>query len=73
MPSGSCMDVDGDFLNMFDFTVLCTYLKGDIGQIRKAILLGSAIPLIMFVSWDAVIFCIAPMSGNEDPLAFLIR
>lgn len=53
--------------------VLGTYLKGDIGQIRKAILLGSAIPLIMFVSWDAVIFCIAPMSGNEDPLAFLIR
>lgn len=53
--------------------VLCTYLKGDIYRIRLAVLLGSVVPLIMFICWDAVILCIAPISGTEDPLDFLTR
>lgn len=53
--------------------VLCMYLKGDIHRIRQAVLLGSAVPMVMFVSWDAVILCIAPISGNEDPLDLLTR
>eukprot|EP00250_Pteridium_aquilinum_P034014 c6872_g1_i1 orf=198-1904(+) len=53
--------------------VLCTYLKGDLHRIRLSVLLGSAVSLAMFVCWDAVILCITPVSGDEDPLEFLIR
>ncbi|KAI5062179.1 hypothetical protein GOP47_0023219 [Adiantum capillus-veneris] len=53
--------------------VLFTYLNGDIHRIRQAVLLGSAVPVAMFLLWDVIILCIAPISGNEDPLVFLTR
>lgn len=35
--------------------VVVTQLEGDIPKIRKSIIIGSAIPLIMFLAWNAVI------------------
>lgn len=35
--------------------VLCTNLEGNLPEVRTAIVLGTAIPLVMFLVWDAVI------------------
>jgi amino acid permease len=35
--------------------VLCTDLEGDLPRVRTAIVLGTAIPLGLFLVWDAVI------------------
>lgn len=36
-------------------TVVTTQLEGDVNKIRQSIFVGSAIPLIMFLTWNAVI------------------
>ncbi|KAK1678176.1 hypothetical protein QYE76_039024 [Lolium multiflorum] len=52
--------------------VLCTNLEGDLSKVRKAIVLGTAIPLALFLIWDAVILGTIPgVAGSEtitDPL-----
>uniref|UniRef100_M8BEJ7 Tyrosine-specific transport protein n=1 Tax=Aegilops tauschii TaxID=37682 RepID=M8BEJ7_AEGTA len=52
--------------------VLCTNLEGDLSKVRKAIVLGTAIPLALFLVWDAVILGTIPgfaESGTiTDPL-----
>lgn len=35
--------------------VLCTNLEGNLPKVRTAIVVGTAIPLVMFLVWDAVI------------------
>ncbi|KAK9122603.1 hypothetical protein Sjap_012205 [Stephania japonica] len=35
--------------------VLCTNLEGDLSKVRTAIVLGTAVPLVLFLVWDAVI------------------
>ncbi|XP_059665495.1 uncharacterized protein LOC132311559 [Cornus florida] len=35
--------------------VLCTNLEGNLSKVRTAIVLGTAIPLVLFLVWDAVI------------------
>ena len=56
--------------------VICAYLAGDVSKIRKAVILGSAAPLAMFLAWDAVALGVAAASGGEgggsDPLAALM-
>lgn len=54
-------------------TVVCAQLGGDIGRIRMSIFLGSLVPLVMFLSWDAVALCITPLLGAKDPLDVFIR
>lgn len=56
--------------------VVVTQLEGDSRKIRQSIFLGSAIPLIMFLAWNAVILgSITPdvvqSGGNFDPLQIL--
>ncbi|XP_042514198.1 tyrosine-specific transport protein-like isoform X1 [Macadamia integrifolia] len=34
--------------------VLCTDLEGDLSKVRTAIVLGTAVPLVLFLVWDAV-------------------
>ncbi|XP_024530937.1 uncharacterized protein LOC9646664 [Selaginella moellendorffii] len=52
--------------------VICTNLEGDLKKIRTAIVAGTAIPLAMFIVWDAVILgSVYPGAGNSslsDPL-----
>lgn len=38
--------------------VVCAQLGGDRRRIRTALLAGSALPLAMFVSWDAVMLAL---------------
>ncbi|XP_054818544.1 uncharacterized protein LOC129318057 isoform X2 [Prosopis cineraria] len=49
--------------------VLCTNLEGDLSKVRSAIVLGTGIPLILFLVWNAVI--LGTVGNNEmglDPL-----
>lgn len=54
-------------------TVICAQLGGDIARIRISLVLGSLIPLAMFLSWDAVALCLTPLSGATDPINEIIR
>ncbi|KAF6149459.1 hypothetical protein GIB67_016997 [Kingdonia uniflora] len=40
--------------------VLCTDLEGNLSKVRTAIILGTAIPLVLFLVWDAVILGTIP-------------
>ncbi|KAL2636264.1 hypothetical protein R1flu_007743 [Riccia fluitans] len=61
--------------------VICTDLEGDLPKIRSAVVLGTAIPLAMFLVWDALILGSFPAVSNSigsasgvaaaDPLAVL--
>lgn len=58
--------------------VVTTQLEGDLGKIRQSIMVGSAIPLLMFLIWNAVILgSIGGLSGLTagsdvfDPLEVL--
>ncbi|KAL3677507.1 hypothetical protein R1sor_027455 [Riccia sorocarpa] len=59
--------------------VICTELEGDLPKIRSAVVLGTSIPLVMFLVWDALILgsfpaagdSISSASGVADPLAIL--
>lgn len=49
--------------------VLCTNLEGDLSKVRSAIILGTGIPLVLFLIWNAVI--LGTISDNVmglDPL-----
>nr|GME06464.1 tyrosine-specific transport protein isoform X2 [Ipomoea batatas] len=53
--------------------VLCTNLEGDLSKVRSAIILGTAIPLALFLVWNGVILGTigAPETGLDkivDPL-----
>lgn len=58
--------------------VVATQLEGDLGKIRQSIVVGSVIPLLMFLIWNAVILGsmggLASLSTSSevlDPLAIL--
>jgi tyrosine-specific transport protein len=53
--------------------VLCAHLGGDKDRIRKSIVLGSMVPLVMFLLWDAVALCLMPVSGSQDSVDVLVR
>ncbi|CAI5998075.1 unnamed protein product [Closterium sp. NIES-65] len=42
--------------------VLCAYLDADLRKIRTALLVGSSVPLAMFLTWDAIVLSISPSS-----------
>jgi len=44
--------------------VVCSYLDGDMGKVRRALVAGSAIPVAMFLAWDAVTLA---LSGGGAP------
>lgn len=53
--------------------VVCTNLEGNLSKVRSAIVLGTIIPLVLFLVWNAVILGSIPSSGADfnkisDPL-----
>ena len=48
---------------------ICYQLGCDLAKIRTAIIAGSAIPLLMFVSWDAVVLGAVPFDAAADAIA----
>ncbi|MBD2327176.1 aromatic amino acid transport family protein [Alkalinema sp. FACHB-956] len=60
--------------------VITTQLEGDVQKIKRAIVVGSGLPLLMFLLWNAVILCslspdirlhIHDIQGHFDPLKLL--
>ncbi|MFY7842984.1 MAG: amino acid permease [Rhabdochlamydiaceae bacterium] len=47
---------------------LVTYMKRDVKQIRKAIILGTSIPLVVYIVWEFVILGIVPVEGANGLL-----
>ena len=51
--------------------VVASDLEGDIQKVRTAVVLGTVVPLIMFLSWDATILGSASSGSAADPLGAL--
>ncbi len=43
---------------------LTTYMKGDLHSIKRAIFLGSLIPLVLYIVWELVTLAILPFEGQ---------
>lgn len=50
---------------------LRVYLLGDVQKLRKAILIGSLIPLVCYLAWDMVIMGIIPLAGGHGLISIL--
>lgn len=44
---------------------LRVYFDGDIQKLKKAIVIGSLIPLLCYIAWDAVIMGVIPLGGDD--------
>lgn len=55
-------------ITSFGFSIIVpslrTYFNEDVRRLRFAILLGSFIPLLCYIIWDAVIFGLVPLAGE---------
>lgn len=51
---------------------LRVYFSGDLKKLKRVILIGSLIPLICYIVWDAVIMGIIPLRG-EDSLEYILH
>lgn len=54
--------------------VLCAYLEGDIRRIRASVLLGSLVPLLAFLIWNAIALGLSQQVDQiADPVESLMR
>ncbi|MDR3625082.1 MAG: aromatic amino acid transport family protein [Chlamydiales bacterium] len=53
--------------------VLTDYLKRDVKSIKKAIIIGSLVPLVIYVIWELVILGIVPLEGDMGLVSTLKR
>ncbi|KAJ7975074.1 Tyrosine-specific transport protein [Quillaja saponaria] len=55
--------------------VLCAYLEGDLPRIRASVFLGSLVPLIALLVWDAIALSVAAQADQVvvDPIELLMR
>ncbi|KAJ4970083.1 hypothetical protein NE237_003182 [Protea cynaroides] len=55
--------------------VICMYLDGDLKRIRASIIIGSIVPLLVLLVWDAVVLGLPTQAGdvNVDPIDLLLR
>jgi len=44
---------------------LAMYLKGDLRRLKLTVLLGSVLPLVIYLVWEAVLLGIIPIDGRE--------
>lgn len=51
---------------------LRTYFQDDIKKLRLAIFMGSLVPLLVYVAWDAAIMGVIPIAG-EQGLFFILK
>ncbi len=50
---------------------LAMYLKGDVKRLRITVLVGSLIPLLIYILWEAVMLGIIPIEGRSGLLSAL--
>jgi tyrosine-specific transport protein len=44
---------------------VCSYLKYDVQQLRKAVVLGTTIPLVVYLLWVFVVHGVVPLDGEH--------
>ncbi len=44
---------------------LAMYLKGDVARLRMTVLIGSLVPLLVYILWEVVMLGIIPVQGRE--------
>lgn len=54
-------------------TVICSYLGGDLPRIRSSFLIGSVVPLLSLLVWDAIVLGFSADSGAADPFDLFMR
>ena len=62
------------FASLMIIPSLRTYFNEDINSLRKAIFIGTLIPLICYIAWDMVILGVIPLEGTpglKQMFAFL--
>lgn len=59
------------FTGLMIIPSLRTYFNNDIKLLRKAILIGTFIPLVCYIAWDAVIMGVIPIQGPDGLLSIL--
>jgi tyrosine-specific transport protein len=47
------------------------YFQGDVKKLKKAIILGSLVPLICYIAWDMAIMGVIPLGGDHGLIAIL--
>lgn len=47
------------------------YFAGDVAKLKKAILIGSLVPLFCYIAWDLAIMGVLPLSGEHGLTAIL--
>src|SRR5205085_1805812 len=47
---------------------LTTYLNGNVSALKKAILIGSSIPLVVYLVWEGLILGLVPSSNFQAAL-----
>jgi tyrosine-specific transport protein len=47
------------------------YLDSDVRKIRRAIIIGSTIPLVLYIIWEFVIMGVVPVNGQDGLLSVL--
>lgn len=56
------------------YAVLCAYLEGDVQRIRASLLLGSIVPLLAFLVWNAIALGLSSQAQRfADPVELLMR
>lgn len=50
---------------------LRTYLSSDVKKLRKIILLGSLLPLLIYIAWEFIIFGTLPLHGENGLVSIL--
>lgn len=50
---------------------LRVYFAGDVRKLKKAIFIGSLIPLFCYIAWDAAIMGVIPLEGTNGLIAIL--
>lgn len=53
------------FTSLMIIPSLRTYFNDDVKALRKVILIGTAIPLVCYIGWDAVVMGVVPLHGAE--------
>ncbi|XP_020529298.1 uncharacterized protein LOC18444270 isoform X2 [Amborella trichopoda] len=61
-------------LSFLDLTpVVCAYFDWDISRIRTSLILGSFVPLLVLLLWDAIALGLPSDVAGSDPLDLLLR
>ena len=62
-------------ITSFGFAIIVpslrVYFAGEVNTLRKAIFLGSLVPLICYIAWDAAIMGVIPLSGAQGLVSML--